>query len=153
MTTHYFDSSALVKRYMVETGTAWVQRLCTASNNTIVVAELGLVEVAAAFAGKRRGRFISASAYRHALADLQHDAAHAYLLAQVNRTIIDEAINLTMHHRLRGYDAVHLATALYLNQTLQAHQLPSLDFICADNELLIAAQAEGLTVDNPNHYP
>jgi|APLow6443716910_1056828.scaffolds.fasta_scaffold579939_2 hypothetical protein len=28
MTTYYLDSSALVKRYAIEVGTAWVRTLC-----------------------------------------------------------------------------------------------------------------------------
>ncbi len=52
--TCYFDSSALVKRYLLETGTAWVQRWCDDPAQTIAVAEIGLVEIAAAFASKLR---------------------------------------------------------------------------------------------------
>jgi hypothetical protein len=33
--TGYFDSSALVKRYLVETGTPWVQTLCNTTGYTI----------------------------------------------------------------------------------------------------------------------
>jgi len=45
--TSYLDSSALVKRYLIETGTPWVQAWCDAAR-TITVAEVGLVEIAAA---------------------------------------------------------------------------------------------------------
>jgi hypothetical protein len=49
--TSYLDSSALVKRYLVETGTPWVQGWCDDLAQTVAVAEIGLVEIAAAFAG------------------------------------------------------------------------------------------------------
>ncbi len=58
-TTGYFDSSALVKRFLTETGTSWIQTWCDAPGRTIAIAEIGLVEIAAAFAGKLRGRFIA----------------------------------------------------------------------------------------------
>ena len=37
-TTFYLDSSALVKRYTVETGTEWMQGLCGKSDHVIAVA-------------------------------------------------------------------------------------------------------------------
>jgi hypothetical protein len=56
-------------------------------------------------------------------------------------------------HPLRAYDAAHLATALTAQQFLVAQDYPDLTFLPADNHLNDIATAEGLTVDNPNHYP
>jgi phosphoheptose isomerase len=56
-------------------------------------------------------------------------------------------------HPLRGYDAMHLATALAVRQSLQRQGLPTLIFISADDNLNTAASAEGLAVDNPNDHP
>lgn len=152
-TTAYFDSSALVKRYLTETGTAWVQTWCADPNRTIAIAEVGLVEIAAAFAGKLRGGFIVQKAYQDARTDLATDAQDEYVLVAIDRVIVDEAIEFTAQHRLRGYDAIHLACALRLNHALTAHQLSPLTFISADTDLLAAATAEGLLIDNPNHHP
>jgi hypothetical protein len=123
MSVGYFDSSALVKRYLAETGTSWVQAWCDDPDRTVAVGEIRLVEIAAAFASKLRGGFITQTAYRNA------------------------------RHPLRGYDAVHLACALRLNRALVAQHLPPLVFVCADNDLLSAAAAEGLAIENPNDYP
>jgi hypothetical protein len=60
---------------------------------------------------------------------------------------------LLEHHPLRTYDALHLASALLVNDQLVAVGLPPLTFLAADNRLLTAATLEGLTVDNPNNYP
>ena len=50
MATYFLDTSALVKRHVVEPGHTWVQALCAPRRgNSIVVAEVALVEVAAAF--------------------------------------------------------------------------------------------------------
>ena len=151
--TAYFDSSALVKRYITETGTTWVQAWCNDANQTVAVAEIGLVEIAAAFAAKLRGEFITQAAYRNARTDLATDARDEYVLITVNRLLVDEAIELTAQHRLRGYDAVHLACALHLHRALTAHNRDPLTFICADDDLLTAAVAEGLATDNPNRHP
>jgi uncharacterized protein len=37
MPAYYLDSSALVKRYVTETGSAWVQALCQDATNAIFV--------------------------------------------------------------------------------------------------------------------
>ncbi len=151
--TSYFDSSALVKRYLAEAGTPWVQAWCADPTQTVAVGEIGLVEIAAAFAGKLRGAHITSAQYYNARADLTADARDEYVLVTINRAVIDEAIELTAKHRLRGYDAVHLACALTLNRALVAHRLPSLVLIAADEDLLKAAAAEGLATDDPNRHP
>lgn len=151
--TAYFDSSALVKRYFAELGTAWVQTWCDDPNRTIAIVEIGLVEMAAAFAGKLRGGFVEPEAYHNARADLTTDAQDEYVLVTVDRLIVNDAIELTARYRLHGYDAIHLACALRLNQALIGHQLPPLTFISADTDLLTAATVEGLPTDNPNHHP
>jgi predicted nucleic acid-binding protein len=152
--TFYLDASALVKRYMAERGTNWIEALCANQDaHAIAIAHIGLVEVAAAFAAKQRGNFITPAEYDNALADLVHDAQHRYQLAAVDPFIVDSAIQLTRRRKLRGYDAVHLACALALNKPLVDHGLPPLTFVSSDNDLLAAATAEGLPTDNPNQYP
>jgi hypothetical protein len=148
--TSYLDSSALVKRYLVEVGTPWVQAWCDDPTQVVATAEIGLVEIAAAFAGKLRGGHITSAQYYGARTDLATDARDEYALVTVNRAVVDEAIELTARYRLRGYDAVHLTCALVLNRALIAHHLPPLVFLSADDDLLKAAAAESLPTDNPN---
>ena len=56
-------------------------------------------------------------------------------------------------HRLRAYEAVQLACALDLREQTRANKLPDPIFLCADNNLLSIASAEGFAIDNPNNYP
>jgi predicted nucleic acid-binding protein len=152
--TVYLDASALVKRYLAETGSAWVESLCAdEANHAIAIARFGLVEATAAFAAKRRGQFITDSEYETALADLLRDAGERYRLIAVGLAVIDSAIRLTRRQKLRGYDAIHLACALALNAPLIDHGLPLLTFIAADDDLLAAARSEGLAAENPNDHP
>ena len=151
--TFYLDASALVKRYMVENGTVWIEELCAnEENHAIAIAQFGLVEVSAAFAAKRRGRFITTDEYNDALTRLIHHARQRYQLVSVGQILVDNAIQLTRRQKLRGYDAIHLACALALNEPLIVNGLPPLTFVCADNDLLTAAASEGLATDNPNNY-
>lgn len=50
-------------------------------------------------------------------------------------------------------DAVHLACALFLQETPLNHRLPTPVLLSADRELLVAAQAEDLMTDDPNLHP
>jgi len=150
---YYFDSSALVKRYAVETGTNWIMALCAEADNVQAIAHIGLVEIAAALAGKQRGRFLTLDKYDQLLAELVQDTQVDYFLITIDAAVIDQAIALTRRYKLRGYDAVHLACALALQQVLATAGGPDLTFIAADNDLLTAAAAEGFAVDNPNDHP
>ena len=147
----YFDTSALVKRYVAETGSTWVAAMCHPSaGNTVATARIAKAEAAAAFASKHRGGGLSQTHYAESLRDLDYDFAHQYLLVNVDQPLVDLAVDLTKRQKLRGYDAVQLAAALTLNNVLAQAQLPPLTFVAADNDLLDAAQGEGLITDNPS---
>ncbi len=69
MAHHYFDSSALVKRYVAEVGTTWVQSLCapSAGHNLYTVRISGAEIIAAFFRRLRTGTLSSADAQAAAL--------------------------------------------------------------------------------------
>ena len=49
MVVYFFDSSAIVKRYLIETGTAWVGSITDlATGNKVYLAQVTLVEVISA---------------------------------------------------------------------------------------------------------
>lgn len=150
--SNYFDSSALVKRYFFETGSIWVQNRYNDPEQIIALSDIGRVEIAAAFASKLRRKTVSQASYQKALEKLAADTQQRYQILPLTAERVDEAIVLTTQHKLRGYDAVHLACALFLNQILLTNNFGPIIFISADNDLLLAAQTEGLTVENPNLY-
>ena len=60
MAIYYLDSSALVKRYIAETGSNWVLNLlASAAGYTIFIAAIAPVEITAAIMARARGRSIS----------------------------------------------------------------------------------------------
>lgn len=154
MTDYYLDASALVKRYAPEPGSDWVLEITDpTAGHTIILSEITLAEVAAALAAKQRApRGLTLEERDRALSRFLQDCAEIFLLLQVDRSGIDRAVELTQSHRLRGYDAVQLATALIANDDLVKQEHPPLVFVASDNDLLAAARADGLTADNPlNH--
>ncbi len=147
----YFDSSAVVKRYAQETGTAWViSILDPAAGNTIYLARISAVEVISAFARRQRGNTLSAPDAAKAIADFRTDLANQYRLIELTPALISHAMTLAETHALRGYDAVQLAAALEVHTRVASLNLPSLTLISADTALNAAAQTEGLVVDDPN---
>jgi predicted nucleic acid-binding protein len=57
---YFVDSSALVKRYVQERGTAWVRSLThRRTGNQILLASITVVEVTAAVARRRAGKTIT----------------------------------------------------------------------------------------------
>jgi uncharacterized protein len=148
---YYLDASALVKRYTDEPGSAWILRITDKqAHHTILLSEITLAEVAAALSAKQRARGgITPQQRERALSRFLQDCDEHFLLLPVDRLVIDRAVMLTQHHRLRGYDAIQLATALVTSETLQSQNLSPTIFVASDDDLLTAAAAENLPVDNP----
>lgn len=155
MSSYYLDSSALVKRYLTEIGSTWVgDRTNSSAGNTISIAEITQVEVAAALASRHRASSGITLVERDRLFSLLVlHCTTEYDVIPGTTTLIEQAMRLTQNHRLRGYDAVQLATALIVNKQYLAAGLPALTFLSADDDLLAAARVEGLAADNPNNYP
>jgi predicted nucleic acid-binding protein len=148
---YFLDSSALVKRYVTETGTAWVTGLLDpAARHRLYVARITGVEVVAALTRKERGRHLSPTDATAAVSSFQHDYANRLRPVEVTADLIVEAMALARTHALRGYDAMQLAAALYANRRRIARNLAPLLLVTADTDLLAAGAAEGLATDDPN---
>ncbi len=155
MSLFFLDTSALVKRYFPEVGSAWIEALTDPrAGHTILVSELTRVEAAAAAAAKHRASGGISQAERDAAVNLlvQHCTTE-YVMVPPSAAVLDRALELTQRYRLRGYDAVQLATALVVNERYIAAGFMGLTFITADDDLLAATRAEGLNVDDPNQHP
>jgi uncharacterized protein len=153
MAAYFLDSSALVKRYATETGTAWVTGLVApATGNLILVARITGVETVAALARKRKGNLLSQPDAATALATLRKELAGLFITIEVTIALLTSAADLADKHALRGYDAVQLAAALEANGERRKRKLAPLVLVTADTELLDAAAAEGLTTDDPNNH-
>jgi predicted nucleic acid-binding protein len=151
---YFVDSSALVNRYVLETGTAWVRRLtCRSPNRRIYLAGITAVEVTAAVARRRKGKTLTAAKASSILYRFRQHLAGRYTLTDISPALLDDAIRLANAHALRAYDAVQLAAALAIRQERQAAGLPPVTLISADQALNDAATAEGLTVDDPRSHP
>lgn len=154
MDVYFFDSSAIVKRYVNEKGSNFVENLANLkSGNLILLARITQVEVASAFARRLKGGSLSQIDADNALKLFQHDMTNNYFVIEVTKDLLDKGELLATKHALRGYDAVQLASALETNKERFIQKLQSLTLVSADTELNNAAQIENLTIENPNNYP
>ncbi len=153
MTSYCVDTSALVKRYVNETGSTWLRVLLDPSlSPLIVVSHLTVAEMRSALSRRLRDRILSPAEYAQLLNAFRNDGQTQYQFFPLNQAVIETASDLIERHALRTLDALQLATALLTRQFLIARGLPDVMFVSADDRLLIAAAAEGLAADNPNHH-
>lgn len=154
MAVYFLDSSAVVKRYLVENGTEWVIDIADlAAGNMAYLARITFVEVISAITRKARGSGLSPAGAIKAIADFRSDFVNEYPLIELTPSLIESAAHLAEAHALRAYDAVQLACALAVNgEFISAGESP-ITLISADGALNTAAAAEGLAVDDPNTHP
>jgi predicted nucleic acid-binding protein len=135
----YLDASALVKRYVAEAGSAEVGAAVShaAVTGTTLVSR---AEVAAALGKAVR---VKALTQEEALAALQVFRNDWVDLVRIQTTemVIARADLLAWDHRLRGYDAVQLASALAWQDAL-GEQVTMATF---DKHLWTVAESMGLT--------
>jgi predicted nucleic acid-binding protein len=137
--TRYFDASALVKRYVWETGSPSVRRLL--GSGIPATSRLSEIEVASGIIRRaREGAFPPAGRDRM-LAALQRDLP-AVAVVEMTPEVTAEARALLLRHSLPAGDAIQLASCLYIQREL-GRPVP---FVAFDRRLLEAAREEGLTV-------
>lgn len=153
--SHYFvDSSALIKRYIVEAGTKWILSLTTRSaGNTIIVAHITQAEIVSGVMRRKRAGMVTERTARATRLQVDRHASQEYQVVGLTGEIVQRAEDLLEFYSLRAYDSIQLASALESNNRLVAAGLSPLAFISADTRLLEAASSEGLATDDPNVHP
>jgi len=151
---YYCDSSALVKRYVNEQGTPWVQTITAANSaNIIFVSRITWVEVQSAFARLDREGQMDSVKVATARQLFLYDWTNQYQIVELDQDISGQAGQLVQHYPLRAYDSVQLASALNLFPFFSRIDPQLFTFVCADDRLVNAAKAEGMRVENPNNHP
>lgn len=134
----YLETSNLVKLYVREKDSEAV-RVSVQASEAVATSVLAYAEARAAFARKLREQGITRDAYRTVKRALDADWPSFFVL-NVSAGTARSAGDLAERHALRGFDALHLASAI----ELRAAGAADLRFSSADDRLRAAAQAEGL---------
>lgn len=140
MSILYLDTSALVKQYVQEAGSEPVMDLIRKADHA-GTSLISRAEMSAALARAARLKVLSAGAAHAAWEQFLGDWS-ALTRLNVSRQIVDRAAMLVWDFPLRGYDAVHLASALLWQETLETEIL----LATFDRELWSAARRAGLSV-------
>ena len=149
MAVYFLDTSAVVKRYVQEIGTAWLRNLTDSqSSHVLFILQLTEVELTAALARRRKGLSLGAGQAQMALNQFRLEMVQHYRVVEVTVPLVNHATQLADRYALRAYDAVQFAAALEIRSLA-----PTMTLLSADDELNTAATAEGLPVDDPNTHP
>lgn len=133
----YLDTSALIKTLVEEEGSELADELWLRASSRLA-SRLVYPEARAALAAAERAGRIDAPSLRAAVKGLE-GACSAMRLIGLDRELAVSAGELAERYALRGYDAVHLATAL-------AAQSPDLLLATWDLDLARAAVSAGQAV-------
>ena len=134
----YLDTSALIKRFVNEKGSPLVQSIVQRTE-AIATAKIAYAEIFAGLTRKLREGNLSKAQYALACRQFESDW-HAYLRVELEDDILLLARDLIQRRPLRGFDVVHLASALRLKIALGEE----VTFAAADGRLLKAAEGENL---------
>ena len=140
----YLDTSALVKLYIQEPGSKEVREQVAAAR-IVSTSRVSYVEARAGIARKFREGELTEGERRRIVRDLEEDWKN-YFIVEVSESVAKLGGALTDRYPLRGFDAIHLASALLLKNRTRV----DVSFSCFDKKLREAAKAEGLDV--PEHF-
>lgn len=135
MSSVYFDTSAFVKILIEEPGSSSAVRAWQAADS-VACSRLLHVEARAALSMARRQARLSNAQHTSAKAALNVHWQDVYIV-EITEPLIEQAGDLAEGEELRGYDAVHLASALRASVAV---------LITADVEMMRAAGNRGLEV-------
>jgi predicted nucleic acid-binding protein len=133
----YLETSSLVKLYVREKDSETV-RGCVEASEAVATSVLAYAEARAAFARKLREQGITKDAHEAVKRALAADWPSVFVL-YVTAGTARLAGDLAEKHALRGFDALHLASAA----ELRAAGAGDIRFSSADERLRAAARAEG----------
>jgi predicted nucleic acid-binding protein len=129
-----------VKLYVQEAGSRETRERLDAAS-VAATSRVAYPEAQAALARRQRERVIAKAAVSRAVSALGRDFSRL-VVVEVSAKLAKRAGDLAEPRALRGFDAIHLASALEIEELTGA----SATFFCFDERLREAAAAEGMPV-------
>ena len=147
MSLYFLDTSAVVKLYIHEAGTERMRSLFSGdADRFFTVSSLTQVEVRSAIRKRERLQEIDGALAVKAIIPFEQHFQARYIIQSINNMILQNAKALVDRRGLRAYDAIQLAACLAVRGNAGEN---AATFVCADRDLLKAAESEGLEVLNP----
>lgn len=147
MALYYLETSALVKLYVLESGTERLLLLTDrSSGNRFAILSLSQVEFRSAIRRRERNGEIPASVANELLSAFKRHSETRFVTQMVSDFVLDIAAALVDRYALRAFDAIQLAGYAALKDAAGS-DAPI--FVCSDQGLLAAAKLEGALVLDP----
>jgi predicted nucleic acid-binding protein len=135
----YLDTSSLVKLYVEEEDSPQIYDMLSDAG-AAATSLIAYAEARAAFARRYREKAFTARQYKMLISSFHEDWGRLLVL-KVTEDLMRSSGELAERHGLRGFDAIHLSSAL----TLKKETAAPVFFSCADRKLQRASLKENLT--------
>jgi predicted nucleic acid-binding protein len=134
----YLDTSSLVKLYVEEIDSEKIRNF---AHNAVAVStsKIAYAEARAAFARKQKEEEFSLKVLRKTVEDLNRDW-ESYFVIEITDGLIRFAGDIAEKYLLRGFDSIHLASAIHLKNKIRA----DVHFSSYDTRLNQSAEKEGI---------
>lgn len=146
---YFVETSALVKAYVSERGSATVSEAFRRLRGSLFISELVAIETLAKLTWLKRSETISRNGYRKLKREFEADLAQLFQIAPIAEATLVAARELVDRYAQTAagpIDLVHLATL----ESLQALYPPEpVRLMCSDSALRNVARARGVGVFDP----
>jgi predicted nucleic acid-binding protein len=140
VTFAYFDTSALIKRYVSERGSSRVVSLLR--RHHLLSSAITPVEIVSALSRRKRERELSADDFTTSIRRIQSERA-GWELIEIGAAVLDRAEEVVQGSLpIRSLDAIHVASLLFF-QSATGGRIP---FITGDLRQKASAAALGIDV-------
>lgn len=147
MAIYYLETSALVKLYVREAGSDNMIALASRSaGHQLIVLSLAQIELRSAIRRREKNGDIPSRIADDLLSMFQLHLENNFTSQPVTDFLLDTAAALVDRYALRAFDAMQLAGYIVV-RVATGIDVPF--FVCADQELLTAAEREGAPVLDP----
>jgi predicted nucleic acid-binding protein len=136
----YLDTSSLVKLYVEEIDSEKIRDVAR-NAAAISTARIAYAEARSAFARKQREDGFSLNILRKIVEDLNKDW-ESYFVIEITDGLIRFAGDIAERYLLRGFDAIHLASAVHLKNKINSE----IYFSSYDTRLNQSAEREELVI-------
>lgn len=137
----FLDTSALAKLYLDEPGSLSMQE--RVKETAVALSHLAYGEIYATFARCFRESLLNEEEHGAVCAAFEEDWSAVFRIP-LSAEVLAQVPRLCRHHPLRGADALHLASAVMLDE-----RDIQVTFASSDRRQLEAAAAEGLAAFDP----
>lgn len=136
----YLDTSDLVKLYVEEIGSARIRDVVREAM-VVSTSKIAYAEARAAFARKQKDDGLPIKVLQKIVEDFNRDW-EGYFVIEVTDGLIRFAGDIAQKHLLRGFDSIHLASAINLKNKIRS----DVYFSSNDTRLNHAAEKEGIVL-------